>query len=268
MKVKKFRTTVFTLLLAMCMIISIPFPALAVDTIDPPETSLPEVRVTPVDDLFDSRNTTESVRYLALRVMLDETYREDYSNAVSEATTRVAYVDYPFINTWSIGFTESFVNVGPLAIGYCERSITLPCTDAICGSGCNNDINDLIHHKNSIKNLNRVRTYISDEGYDIMLTLVSTPMCGIWDNEHSTNNILGVTYPNDNYTLLSNASTISTNVRVRIMQHEICHMFGCHDGVCTSGADCIMNGGYDGVSLYTADVWCSSCREDFNPNTH
>ena len=111
---------------------------------------------------------------------------------------------------------------------------------------------------------NKVRNDISDSGYDIMLTLVSTPMCGVWDN-HATG-ILGVTYRNDNYTLLTNASSISTNVRVRIMQHEICHMFSCKDGVCTSGADCIMNGGYDGRSLYTSDIWCSSCKGYFNPD--
>jgi len=221
----------------------------------------PAEPIIPRDDLFVS-NRASTVRYLKLRVMLGDTYREDYSNPDNEAANRVAYVDIPFVDTWSIGFTESFVYVGPLPIDYCSLSITSLCTDSTCGSGCNNNISDYIHHKNSIKNLNKVRNDISDSGYDIMLTLVSTPMCGVWDN-HATG-ILGVTYLNDNYTLLTNASSISKNVRVRIMQHEICHMFGCNDGVCTSGADCIMNGGYDGRSLYRSNIWCSSCADDFN----
>lgn len=264
---KKFMFISF--IMAIFMIVVFPLNSMAhdvhaVDNLATVVVTEPAEQIVPRDNLFVNSRASNSVRYLKLRVMLGDTYREDYSNPENEAATRVSYVDIPFISTWSIGFTESFVYIGPLPIDYCSLSITSLCTDSACGSGCNNEINNRIHHKNSIKNLNKVRNDISDSGYDIMLTLVSTPMCGVWDN-HATG-ILGVTYLNDNYTLLTNASSISTNVRVRIMQHEICHMFSCNDGVCTSGADCIMNGGYDGRSLYTSDIWCSSCEGDFNPN--
>ncbi len=230
-------------------------------------TSTPIETITPTNDLFVMQDSKATVRYLNLRVMLGKTYLEDYSDANKEASDRVSYVDYPFINTWSIGFTESFTNLTNMPIDRCKLSNTTLCTDAACGKGCNNDTDNDVHHKNSIKNLNKVRKDIKDDNYDLFITLVSTPMCGIWGSDHLTNT-LGVSYINDNYTFLSNSSSISTNVRVRIMQHEICHMFGCNDGLCTKDSSCIMNGGYDGISLYTSNVWCSSCKKDFNPNAH
>lgn len=257
--------TVFTWIAAICVLIANPLPVSAQDIHDAVVTSDPTETVLPTNDLFVQPHAVNAVRYLKLRIMLGATYRDDYSDYLSEASARVSYVDIPFLSTWSIGFTESFTNIGNLCIDYCSLSRLSGCTDAQCGSNCNNDIDNLIHHKNSIKNLNKIRNDISDGGYDIMMTLVSNPMCGIWGSVHATN-ILGVTYLKDNYTLLTNSSIYSENVRVRIMQHEISHMFGCRDGVCTAGADCIMNGGYDGVSLYTSNIWCSSCHSDFDTN--
>ena len=235
------------------------------------KTELNEVPTTENEGIYMQSDNEggqgRSIRWLNLRVMLGNTYYSSFANAYSNATSKVAYVDIPFKANWAIGFTPSYTNIAPLYFDDCQLSVTAPCTNSSCGSNCNNAITNNIHHKNGIKNLNHIRTYISDTGYDLMLTLVASPMCGIWGNAHSTN-IKGVTYNNDNYTLVQNKSGMSTNEQVRIMQHEISHMFGCHDGMCTSGADCLMNGQQDGTSLYKTDIWCSACYATFNPNAH
>jgi len=196
----------------------------------------------------------QTTRILDLRVMLGLTYRAEYSNPESEIEATFLLADYPFIEEFSLEFDESYVNISPLPIDYCTLGRTNACTDASCGSGCNNEITNYIHHKNAIKNLNKVKNDIPNSGYDIFVTVVATPLCGVWGTLHDSG-ILGVTFQNDNYTLLTNSSNISTNVRVRIMQHEICHMFNCYDGSCVQDTPCIMNGGYDGVSLYTSYIF-------------
>lgn len=250
----------FVLLLAL--IFSNPVEAIAYSTTQP--AANPEsISTNPLD--MSSANASESIQYLKLRVLLGDTYRENFSNALARAQSSVSYIDIPFIATWSIGFTESFANIGPLPIDYCSLSNTVLCSDSVCGSGCNNNINNVIHHKNIRKNKAAVEYYIPATGYDIMLTLVSSPMCGIWSDDHATS-ILGVATRYGDYALVTNLPKHSNNVHTRIMQHEISHLFGCRDGYCTPGEDCIMNGGYDGVSLYSADIWCTSCSQMFNPD--
>lgn len=228
----------------------------------------PEENLAQANTNLFTQNINNDIRYLKLRVMLGNTYCYDYDNEYAEAANRISYVDIPFINMWSIGFTASFVNISPLPIDYCNFDIMTLCNDNDCGSGCNNNINDLIHHKNSVKNLNKVRHDISDPNYDIFMTLVSTTMCGIFNNNHQEGGIFGVTYRGDNHALVNNVSITSTNMRVRIMQHEISHMFYCKDGVCSPNYLCIMNGGYDGMSLYSTNIWCPTCRNDFTPTAH
>jgi hypothetical protein len=198
-------------------------------------------------------------------VLLGDTYRENYSDAQTRARNNVAYLDIPFIATWSIGFTESFTNVGPLPIDYCSLSNTAPCSNSVCGSNCNNSIDNIVHHKNIRKNKAAVEYYIPVTGYDIMLTLLSSPMCGVWSDGHATS-ILGVATRYGDYAMVTQLPTHSSNVHIRIMQHEISHLFGCRDGYCTPGEPCVMNGGYDGVSLYSTDIWCTSCSQMFDIN--
>lgn len=223
---------------------------------------------TPSDNLVVSPYTSiDTTRILKLRVLLDDAYSNAYSDYMSEAKASVAYVDYPFINTWRIGFTESFTNIIHLPIDSCSMPDTAYCSDSVCGRNCNNDYSDDVHHKNSVKNLNKIQDYIKDDNYDIFMILTATPLCGVFNGAHCTG-ILGVTYMGGAYTFITNKPSASINTHVRLMQHEISHMFGCNDGKCASGEKCIMNGGYEGVSLYTKNVWCSNCARDFDVNKH
>ena len=272
MKSMKFVEIVFALLLTICLAVIHPIEsfstrAYAADITYTAKTEDFEDYVAPPDNLFVSPDTRASVRYLKLRVLLGKTYRfSGYRDYIAEAKERVGYADYPFIHTWGIGFTGSYTNIVNLPIDNCYMLDFAHCSDSVCGSNCNNNIDNEVHHKNSIKNLNKIRNDIKDSNYDLFLTMVATPLCGVWDS-HQTN-ILGVTYLFDNYTFITNGPSMDENVRVRLMQHEISHMFGCEDNKCTRGADCIMNGGYDGVSLYTKNVWCSACSRDFDVNAH
>lgn len=47
---------------------------------------------------------------------------------------------------------------------------------------------------------------------------------------------------------------------IRVIQHEMSHMFGCLDSPHDSEKLCTMNGGYDNFPLYTENIWCLDCR--------
>lgn len=64
-------------------------------------------------------------------------------------------------------------------------------------------------------------------------------------------------------------SSWTTNYNRRTLQHEISHLFGCDDGVCSSGQACIMSGGFDNItSMNQNTIWCSRCTSDFNRLAH
>ena len=200
--------------------------------------------------------------------MLGTTYRNDYANPESEAELRMSQAEYAFINTWLIGFDISMAYVDPLPIDACTASTYSLCDNSICGSLCTNSTVTQIHHKNAFKNQDYIRSYVSLSNYDLMITFVSADMCGIINGSHSTGYVRGVATRSGDYAIVSNYSAINQNMRVRIIQHEISHLFGCTDSACTEGYPCIMNGGYDNLSLNIEDIWCPACKTRFNPNTH
>lgn len=268
-EIKRSNVAVMAIVMAMCIVFASPVQALALDNHRNDFVATIETTELTGNDFEDSQletiqNRDSIARYYDLRVMVGESYREDYFDPINQAMDTVWYVHIPFLNTWSMRFMDSYTNINNLPIDFCELSNDVRCTDSDCGSNCNNNLTDYIHHKNGIKNLYIIKNNISDEGYDLMLTIVSAAFCRINTNEEHVIGPLGVTNAiNGNYALVTAPPSMSTNIQVRIMQHEICHMFSCVDGGCTG--PCIMNGGYDDVSLYTPNIWCSSCSEDFNP---
>ena len=269
MKSKCTRSLVFFLVLSFCFLTLCVNYSYASTTEGLVPTTCPvDIEEINIEQDNGNQRSLTTVRYLALRVLLGTTYRNDYSDPVSEATTRISYVEIPFVSTWSFGFNPTFAYVSPLPIDSCTLASTVPCSDAVCGSNCTNSISTLIHHKNANKNLAYVKYYFPLSSYDLMLTLVSSKMCGIWNNVDYPGNVLGVAYVNGDYALASNSSTTSEVVRVRIIQHEISHLFGCEDGACTEGYRCIMSGGFDDMPLSVLNIWCPACTADFNSNAH
>lgn len=221
-----------------------------------------------------SNDTREGtiIRYLKLRVMLDNSYRSDYSNPYTVAANTLVYLDYPFASIWGIRFVKSYVDIAPLPIDSCSISYSTQCNDSCCGSNsnrkCNNNTYNMIHHKNIYKNLKKISSDISSSGYDIMLTMTSAAMCGVSNGVHK-DVIWGLAYLNGKYALTYNASSLNDILKLRIIQHEISHLFGCLDNQCTSGAKCIMNGGWDTTSPNSYNnIWCPNCMARFNPNAH
>ena len=118
---------------------------------------------------------------------------------------------------------------------------------------------------NPNKNLNYFKENIPEYSADIKVAFTSTPLCGVWSGSHATG-ILGVTFNLDSYTYITELPSSSQNVHVRIIQHEMSHMFGAHDGACTSNQSCVMKGSFDNRPLSISDIWCDNCKEDFSRN--
>lgn len=224
----------------------------------PVPTTEPAFTVEP-ESILMPKAAAETVKMLKLRVMLGTTYINDYDSSARD----IPYVDIPFRATWHIGFEPSYTYITNLPIDMCTTGLNSQCINSVCGSGCTNETNTSVHHKNAIKNKNLIKQSISSSGYDIMLTLVSSPMCYILgDGTHSVNNALGMTLINDNYTIVSNASSRTQIERVRVIQHEISHMYGCVDNDCTPGKDCVIKGSYDTSNLITTlNIWCPNCQK-------
>ena len=66
----------------------------------------------------------------------------------------------------------------------------------------------------------------------------------------------------------------SENYNRRTLQHEISHLFGCHDfkpqtHLCTDGQLCIMRGSFDNiVSMDQSNIWCDLCASEFDRDAH
>nr|WP_243035695.1 hypothetical protein [Clostridium sp. AM45-5] len=198
---------------------------------------------------------------LSLKAIPDRYINEEYSQEYVIETLDKIQTPYEYV--WNITFdiaedrtAYNFPNI------QCSYSRELYCGDAI-DSLCENSLDTPYHHRNANKNLNYLSKNVPANGNDIKIALTATPLCGMWDKEHATN-ILGVTYnkqPNSYITWLPSSSQ---NVHVRIVQHELSHMFGAHDASCSQNQPCVMKGSYDGKSLtgYT-DIWCDNCKADF-----
>lgn len=219
------------------------------------------------------------IRYLKLRIMLGDTYSSQYSNSYNQAQNDLAYLHYPFTSQWGIGFTKSYTYISPLIIDSCSYANGAVCYHLPNNGSCSNSTATVYHHKNGVKNLNQIISAISTSGYDLFVTLVCGPFCT--QSSHSVP-ITGVTNAvGGRFALLDQFPywyyTYPSIVKVRIAQHEISHMFGCYDGVCSSNTPCIMNGGFDEIAPNVfndpnntswSNIWCPSCANYFNPSAH
>ena len=203
---------------------------------------------------------------ISVRVLLGSTFREEYSSAESVVTSRLSDAEIPFIHTWNISLNPSIAYISQLPIDNCTLHRHYACDDAICGSLCVNSTITQVHHKNAEKNLNTVRSYIPLSTYDLMLTFVSTALCLNRNGVHYY--VAGLANTNGSYAIINNLNGYSDIINVRIMQHEISHLFGCIDNQCTDGYACIMNGKLNNTPLSVTDIWCPACKTRFDPTAH
>ena len=205
-----------------------------------------------------------SKKTLSLKAYTDRYFVTKYG--ANYASQTLGHIQTPYSYTWDIAFTPSvstarynFPNL------QCSGDPDLYCPDAI-DSLCSNSTSTPYHHRNANKNLNYMKANIPTNDAKIKLALTSTPLCGVWTG-HATG-IYGVTFNLDSYSYITCLPHLTQNVHVRIMQHEIAHMFGAHDGSCISGQNCVMKGSFDNQALSIQNIWCDNCKQDIDRNAH
>lgn len=126
----------------------------------------------------------------------------------------------------------------------CTLSTSQRCSP-VCG-----DINscDTVHHKAGIYFLYKVQTISSNT----IISFVDFPMCRYsTDQGH-----YGVNGLCDQTCKRVIVSLYSDNVQ-RTTCHEMSHLIGARDGVCTTGQECVMRYGSS-----VTDEWCDQCQSD------
>lgn len=206
---------------------------------------------------------------VTITCQMDASYRSEYSSYVSNMTSTMTNVGYPFNNKWSITFSKTYMDINNLAIDSCTRSYGTACAvGSPCGTTCVNTSSSSNHHKNMYRNYHQVINDIPITGYKLMLTVSASNMCYQSGGSHS-DGILGLGATSGDYSFVKNNTTRGMMLNVRVIQHELSHNFGCNDGPCTSGSNCIMSGGFDNNSSYNlTTIWCSNCTSKFNSSLH
>ena len=199
---------------------------------------------------------------------MDASYRSEYPNYVSNMSSTMANVGYPFYNKWGITFNETYMEIYNLEIDSCLLSYSTACTTTNCGSTCVNTGNLPNHHKNMYLNFCQVKDNIGITGYDLMLTVSASSMCFEYNNAHNTG-ILGLGDVSGQHTFVKNNTTRGMRLNVRVIQHELSHNYGCYDDTCPTNSNCIMNGGFDNNYQYNLQtIWCTKCTSDFDASLH
>ncbi len=226
-----------------------------------PITTGQEIKIEPIEDRSISSSPKSS--YVYVRFLQDITYRNNMGNLTSSYINNFCY---PFTQKWGLNFSCSVVDVNNTILSNCTTATTSSLCSCSSDSNCTNATTTQYHHTNAIKNLNKLINDLNPSGYDIFVTLASTNLCMILNGSHA--GVGGASFVSGDWSMCKNATTLSTTVNVRIMQHEVSHLYGCNDGVCSSGASCIMNGGYDYSPLTTQDIWCANCKTYFDTSLH
>jgi hypothetical protein len=204
-----------------------------------------------------------TANYVDMRVLMNQTFYEANPGGISTAENIVNTAKYPFAQKWNIILNASYEKVGPLPVESCPLSNNTHCSASTCGSAtsCTNSISNNIHHKNISKNLNIVKNSFSVSPYDLMTTFIGTYACSKNGSTHTFP--AGVADVRGSYSICTFVSTATTNFKVRALQHEISHNFGCSHCQGYSTPACIMKGSYDLNTSNLSDIWCTYCENNY-----
>ena len=198
---------------------------------------------------------------VSIRKLTDETYREEYPSYQSNINNYLSIISSPFERSWAILFEDgSWYSDSSLPAADCPLANNQRCHDhqGTCGTACSNDASTPNHHKNHYRNWYLVRELGKGET-DITIGFFGFNPCSA--GGLSLDWLSTVCQPTN--------TTFSEQYNRRALQHEISHLFGCHDGECTAGQNCIMSGGFDNCANFDQiDIWCSNCHESFDRLAH
>ncbi len=199
------------------------------------------------------------VNTVTVRKITDETYREEYPDYMTRINSYMADIAAPFNTKWNIQFSQySWVNNTTLPAADCPLSNSECCHDHtdVCGTICQDSIATPNHHKNHYRHWYQ----LSNEGKgsaDITVAFFGFAPCSSAG--------LGI----DWLATVCQPNYYTVNTNRRVLQHEISHLFGCQDEMCTPGQRCIMGGGYDNITSMSQDnIWCDTCTSYFNRLAH
>lgn len=199
---------------------------------------------------------------------MDAAYRAEYSSYVSNMTSTMTNVQYPFNNKWEITFNRTYMDINSLAIDFCSLAYGTACNTTNCGSTCANTSSTSNHHKNMYRNHYQVINDIPITGYDLMLTASASNMCYNSGGSHSTG-ILGLGGVSGDYCFVKNNTTGGMRLSIRVIQHELSHNYGLNDSNCSASENCIISGEFDNNSIYNlSTIWCTNCTNNFNSSLH
>lgn len=205
--------------------------------------------------------TNYPLNTISVRKITDETYREEYPSYSIKINNYMSDIAAPFSSKWNIEFTHySWVSNTTLPAADCTLANNECChehTD-VCGTTCQDSTDTPNHHKNHYRNFYLL--YNNGKGSaDITIGFFGFLPCAAG----------GLTLDWLSTVCQPNLSYWTINYNRRTLQHEISHLFGCHDGNCTPGQSCIMSGGFDNVTAMDQDdIWCDQCKSDFNRLAH
>lgn len=212
------------------------------------------------------RSSTHSV---SVKLLYDDTYYIGMPSPQSTATSEFGWAAQAFERKWDILLNPTTAaKISIPVVNLCARPVSMYCDDGVCGSPCDNSLNGTVHHKNGFRILGKTQADFSLSGSDLMVTLLGVPLCHVnGDGAHGAH--LGCAYRSGTRAITSNLRSHGNILRIRIMQHEMSHLFGCKDGVCYPDDKCIMKGSFDGeTNLQIYNIWCRNCRADFNASAH
>lgn len=199
-----------------------------------------------------------SSRSVKVAVGLTNSFSKKYPSSTTTASTIFNNAKKPFLNRWNINLTANYHNLSNLPEDKCTDWNT------VCGSSCgtckNADMKaETNHHKNWYRNFYYLKDNMSYYNSSIRIVMTAADLCSTDKTLHDKH-WAGLTL--DDFCL--NKMRFGNTSNVRIVQHEMSHVFKCPDHGNTDGFLCIMSGGFDNNTTYDLpNLWCPSCTNKF-----
>lgn len=197
-------------------------------------------------------------RTVKVAVGLTNSFGKKNSSPTSAASTIFNNAKKPFLNRWNINLTPNYHNLTNLPEDKCSN------WDTVCGASCgtcrNSDTTaETNHHKNWYRNFYYLKSNMSNYNSSIRIVMTAADLCSTDKTLHDKH-WAGLTL--DDFCLNKMRFGVTNNVR--IVQHEMSHVFKCPDHGNTDGFLCIMSGGFDNNTTYDLpNLWCPSCTGKF-----
>ncbi len=210
---------------------------------------------------YKSWEANPTVRNVNIKVGTTKSYDENHDSK-DAISIYIANMSKPFKNRWNIAFNPTaYDNLYGLPEYACTRWNGL-CEFNTCGANCSNNGVSANHHKNMYRTFFHLLDNMTLGNNAFRVVASASEYCYRRDDGSHGRSAVGMSADR---LALSEAKIHKPIETVRIMQHEISHLYGPDDGVCSKGFLCIMSGGFDQNSTYDLpNIWCEGCSYSFN----